>query len=265
MRIMTVINAKGGCGKSTIAMNLAAALAGEGYRTLLIDLDPQAQLTSWLNAGDGLTSVGTIAMPMAGKQLIGGVIQGMKIANLSFVASAQPLEDLGRQMAEEEGYHLRLTEVLGQVVDRFEFCVIDSPNQISPIMENAIAPADLFIVPFESTKAVKSYANVYALIQRIRREEPLALHVLSNLSRLQGHRKRVIELMQHEGIARAATEIRTCGWLAQVDEHGGSIFQYRPHANGAKDILALKEQALVTLGVKSPPDPLAIGRSQLVA
>ena len=265
MRILTVINAKGGCGKSTIAISLAAALALEGYRTLLIDLDPQAQLTSWLNAGDGITSLGTIVMPMARKRPIGGVIQDTKIANLSFIASAQPLEELGRQMTEEEDYHLRLTEVLSPVVDRFEFCVIDSPNQISPIMENAIAPADLFIVPFESTKAVKSYANVYALVQRIRGEEPLAHHVLSNLSRLQGHRKRVIALMEQDGIVRAPTEIRTCGWLAQVDEHGGSIFHYRPHANGAKDILVLKEQVLVTLGLKSQPDPLAIGRSPLVA
>jgi chromosome partitioning protein len=265
MRIVTVINAKGGCGKSTIAINLAAALDIEGYRTLLIDLDPQAQLTSWLNAGDGLSSPGSIVMPMAGKQPVGSVIQGTKIANLSFVASAQPLEELGRQMTEEENYHLRLAEVLRPVVDRFEFCVIDSPNQISPIMENAIAPADLFIVPFESTKAVKSYANVYALVQRVRGEEPPALHVLSNLSRLTGHRRRVIELMDREGIARAATEIRTCGWLAQVDDHGGCIFHYRPHANGAKDILALKEQVLVTLGLKSPPEPLLIRTSQLVA
>jgi len=265
MRIVTVINAKGGCGKSTIAMNLAAALAGQGYRTLLIDLDPQAQVTAWLNAGDGLTSLGTIVMPMAGKGSIGDVIQETKIANLFFVASAQPLEDLGRQMTEEEGYQLRLTKVLGQVVDRFAFCVIDSPNQISPIMENAITPAHLFIVPFESTKAVKSYANVYALVQRIRGEEPLALHVLSNLSRLPGHRKRVIELMERDGIARAPSEIRSCGWLAQVDEHGGSIFQYRPHANGAKDMLALKQHVLVTLGLESPPAPLMIGESQLVA
>ena len=168
-------------------------------------------------------------------------------------------------MTEEEGYHLRLTKVLGELVDRFEFCVVDSPNQISPIMENAITPAHLFIVPFESTKAVKSYANVYALVQRIRGEEPLALHVLSNLSRLQGHRKRVIELMEHDGIARAPSEIRSCGWLAQVDEHGGSIFQYRPHANGAKDMLVLKEQVLVALGMKSSSGPLAIATSQLVA
>jgi hypothetical protein len=132
-------------------------------------------------------------------------------------------------------------------------------------MENAITPADLFIVPFESTKAVKSYANVYALVQRIRGEEPLALHVLSNLSRLPGHRKRVIELMQHEDIASASSEIRTCGWLAQVNEHGGSIFQYRPHANGAKDILVLMEQVLISLRPTSSPDPLLSGNSYLIA
>jgi cellulose biosynthesis protein BcsQ len=53
MRVVTVINAKGGCGKSTIAMNLAAALAGNGYRTLLLDLDPQAQLPAAMGLGFG--------------------------------------------------------------------------------------------------------------------------------------------------------------------------------------------------------------------
>jgi hypothetical protein len=71
--------------------------------------------------------------------------------------------------------------------------------------------------------------------------------------------------MEQDRISRAPAEIRTCGWLAQVDEHGGSIFQYRPHANGAKDILALKEQVLITLGLGSPPEPVTIGRPQLVA
>jgi len=111
-------------------------------------------------------------------------------------------------------------------------------------MENAIVPADLFIVPFESTKAVRSYANVYKLIQNLRHDEPLMLHVLSNLSRLVGLRKRVIELMNTEGIGRAKSEIRSCGWLAQVDEHMGSIFFYRPKSNGAKDIAALLEEVI---------------------
>jgi hypothetical protein len=143
--------------------------------------------------------------------------------------------------------------------------VIDSPNQISPVMENAIFPADLFVVPFESTKAVKSYANVEALVQRMGGEAPSALHVLSNLSRLPGQRKRVIELMAREGIGRAAAEIRSCGWLAQVDEHSGSIFHFRPHANGAKDLLVLKNQVLVALGLIERAGSQSVDRSQVAA
>jgi hypothetical protein len=132
-------------------------------------------------------------------------------------------------------------------------------------MENAIFPADLFVVPFESTKAVKSYANVEALVQRMGGEAPSALHVLSNLSRLPGQRKRVIELMAREGIGRAAAEIRSCGWLAQVDEHGGSIYQFRPRANGAKDLLVLKGQVLVALGLIERAGTKSVDRPQLAA
>jgi chromosome partitioning protein len=265
MRIITVINAKGGCGKSTIAMNLAAGLAIEGYRTLLIDMDPQAQVTQWLHAGDGITNEGTIVIPMAGAQSIAEIIQPTQISNLCFIASAEGLEDLGRQITDDTEYYLLFTRLLGGIVDQFDFVVIDSPNQISPIMENAIFPADLFIVPFESTKAVRSYANVYKLIQRLRGEAPLMLHVLSNLSRLEGLRKRVIELMESDEITRANSEIRSCGWLAQVDEHGGSIFQYRPHSNGAKDIAALLKEVLLVLGLSSKPQPEEVATSQLVS
>jgi cellulose biosynthesis protein BcsQ len=127
--------------------------------------------------------------------------------------------------------------------------VIDSPNQISPVMENCIYPTDIFIVPFESTKAVRSYANFYQLLLRIRPDEQhRVLHVLSNLSRQPGLRRRVIETIGAHGIPMAKTEVRTCGWLAQVDENGGSIFHYRPHSKGAEDIAALVGEVLELLG-----------------
>jgi chromosome partitioning protein len=250
MRIITVINAKGGCGKSTIAMNLAAGLALRGARTLLIDMDPQAQVTQWLGLGDGLRDEGTLAAAIAGRQPLDALIQPTGVANLNFVASSEGLEQLGRQITEVEGYQMILTNHLSQLSRPVDFVVIDSPNQISPIMENAIYPTDLFIVPFESTKAVRSYANFYKLLMNLRPgEEHRLLHVLSNLSRQPGLRRRVSETMDVHDIPRAKTEIRTCGWLAQVDEHGGSIFHWRPYAKGAIDMAALLDEVLTLLAL----------------
>src|SRR5437764_8935182 len=98
MMIITVINAKGGCGKSTIAMNLAAGLALRGAATLLIDMDPQAQVTQWLGLGDGLQNAGTLAAAIEGKQSLDALIQPTEMENLSFIASSEGLEQLGRQI-----------------------------------------------------------------------------------------------------------------------------------------------------------------------
>jgi chromosome partitioning protein len=254
VNIISVINAKGGVGKSTIAMNVAAGLARCGLDVLLIDMDPQAQVTQWLNAGDGLRTAGTLAAAMDGSQTLDEVIQPTPFEHLSFVASSDGLEDLGRQITDAEGYATILTRLLANASRQFEFVVIDSPNQISPIMENAIFPSDVFIVPFESTKAVRSYANFYQLLMRLRPgEEHRILHVLSNLSRQPGLRERVVQTLEAYGVPRARTEIRHCGWLAQVDEHGGSIFQYRPRSKGAVDMGLLVGEVLELLKLAPPP------------
>jgi chromosome partitioning protein len=245
MNIITVINAKGGCGKSTIAMNVASGLARYGHRVLLMDLDPQAQVTQWLAAGDGLSADGTLVAALMRQQTLSDVIQATGFERLSFVASADGLEDLGREISQTDGYPSMLTQLIAEehIADRFDFIVIDSPNQISPIMENAIFPADAFIVPFESTKAVKSYASIYKLLLKLRPNADFhLLHVLSNLSRLTGQRKRVLTLMSNDAMQSARSEIRSCGWLAQVDENGGSIFHYRPLSKGAQDMAALVEE-----------------------
>jgi chromosome partitioning protein len=261
MKIITVINAKGGCGKSTIAMNLACGLARSG-RVLFVDMDPQAQVTQWLKAGDGLSMAGTLLAALTGQQTLRDVIQSTRFQNLSFVASADGLEDLGRQMTEHEGYPSMLSQLLATegITGDFDFLVIDSPNQISPIMENAIFPADLFVVPFESTKAVRSYASFFKLLLRLRPSgDYRILHVLSNLTRLPGLRARVVSLMEHDEISIANTEIRTCGWVAQVDEFGGSIFEYRPLSKGAADMGQLVEEvrglfSLSTNGLSPIPE-----------
>jgi chromosome partitioning protein len=229
-------------------MNLAASLSLRGARVLLLDLDPQAQVTQWLHASDGFNVSGTLAAVFNGDQMLSEIVQPSRIANLHFAASADSLEEMGRQITDRESYAHLLAQQLATVIDSYDFAVIDSPNQISPIMENAIYPADLFVVPFESTKAVKSFASVYKLLllHRITGDYRI-LHVLSNLTRLPGLRRRVLELLDADGLSPAKTEIRSCGWLAQVDEYGGSIFHWRPLSRGAADIGALVEEAMATL------------------
>src|SRR5450432_4284606 len=100
MNIITVINAKGGCGKSTIAMSLASGLAVRGSATLLIDMDPQAQVTQWLGAGDGLSPKGTLVEAMQGETTLDATVQPTHFDNLWFVPSSQGLEELGRQITD---------------------------------------------------------------------------------------------------------------------------------------------------------------------
>jgi chromosome partitioning protein len=253
VQIITVINAKGGCGKSTIAMNLAADLAARGARTLLVDMEPQAQVTQWLDAGDGLTAEGILVAAFAGRVTLADVVQPTAFPHLFAVASAEGLEDLGRRLVDHERYAATFARLLAELpAPGFDYDVLDSPNQISPVMENTIYPADLFVVPFESTKAVKSYANFYKLLLALRPGEPhRLLHALSNLSRQRGLRNRVIALMTADSIPIARTEVRSCGWRARADEHGGAIRRFRPRSRGAADMACLTSEVLDVLTARA--------------
>ncbi len=255
MKIITSINAKGGCGKSTLASSVAAALSRRGKRTLLVDMDPQAGLTGWYRLGDGASTQGTITAVMSGLQTLPETIQNTHLPKLDFVASSSELEYLGAKLKDEVGYETTLGQHFGQpdIYQTYDFIVIDSPNQVSPVMHNAIFATDLFLVPFIDPDSVARYPNLFSAIELIRPERDYhQLNVLTGLSNQAGKRKHVLLMLQTMGLEPAKTEVRYCGYLGSVSVEGGSIFEHRARSKGAEDVDLLTDEILMNLDVEAP-------------
>ena len=251
MKTIVSINGKGGCGKSTLASNIAAGYARLGFRVLLVDMDPGSEMSEWYAKGNGIDTRDTIVAVLQGTQSVNEVVQETHLPNLSFIGSARALEHVTAQAENEEGYETSLLRALAPLRGDFDLVVIDAPNNISPAQNMTIFMGDLFLVPFKDPSSVKRYPGVYQQMHRLRpRRDFKLLHVLTGLTNQPGLRSEVAGMADQHGFAKARTEVRYCGYLAKVGLNGGSIFEYRPASNGAADMAALVEETRQALGLE---------------
>ena len=165
MKTIVSINGKGGCGKSTLASNVAAGYARLGFRTLLLDMDPGSEMSEWFAKGNGIDTRNTIVTVLQGTQPVREVVQRTHLPNLWFIGSARALEHVTAQAENEEGYERHLARHLAPLRDDFDVVVIDAPNNISPAQNMTIFVADLFLVPFKDPSSVKRYPGVFQQMQ----------------------------------------------------------------------------------------------------
>jgi len=144
-KVYAFANQKGGVGKTTSAINLAACLAEAGERSLVVDLDPQANATSGL----GMRANGTSTYDLLDGAPLSSLAKPTQFANLFLVPSQPELAGAAVELSHREDGDRYLADAL-QHTDGFDFVLLDCPPSLGPLTVNALAAADRVIVPVQT-------------------------------------------------------------------------------------------------------------------
>ena len=255
MRVIAVVNQKGGCGKTTTTVNLAGCLATDGSRVLVIDLDPQAHATLALGVepeelDENLYEV--LSEPGGGDQLARVLIEVGE--DLFLAPSGIVLSALEQKLATEpvDSRTERLGAAIEGLPDEFDFVLIDCPPNVGLLTFNALRAADEVIVPLETSRFAihgleKLLETIGLLAERIGHE--LTVRVLPTLydGRTRFSRKTLGEIRELFKDMCFDTVVRLNVKLREAAAQGIPIHAYAPRANGALDYAALAVEVIASV------------------
>ncbi|MDO4902071.1 MAG: ParA family protein [bacterium] len=149
MKVISITNQKGGVGKTTSSINIAFYLAKMGFRTLLLDFDPQGNATSGLGV-DKNTLSGTMSDVISGEKFLKDVILDTEWDNLKIAPATPVLANTEVELANEKGRFSKLKAALASVNESFDFVIIDSPPSLSLLTVNGFIASDFLILPVQA-------------------------------------------------------------------------------------------------------------------
>jgi len=248
-RILAVVNQKGGVGKTTTTVNLAAALAQAGKRVLLVDLDPQGNAT--MGSGvDKRTATRTVYHVLLGLGELTGIRTRSERGGYDLVPANRDLAGAEVELVELPARETRLKAALERVADDYDYILIDCPPSLSLLTVNALAAAHRVLIPMQCEYyALEGLSDLVGTIKRVRASLNPGLDIAGLLRTMYDPRNTLSqqvsrELEQHFGDKVFRTLVPRNVRLAEAPSYGVPAVVWDATSKGAQAYVALAGEVL---------------------
>ena len=244
--VYAIANQKGGVGKTTTAVNLAACVAEAGYESLLIDIDPQANAT--IGLGLDKTDPVTIYDVLIGSAKLEDIVRPTGIDRLSVVPAGPDLAGANVELPRIPGSEKMLREALSGVRERYAFILLDCPPSLGPLTVNALVAADRVIVPVQAEYfALEGLAGLLDTLSLVQRELNPWLTVAGMLLTMHDGRTKLAqdverEVREHFPELVFDTVIPRNVRIGEAPSFGKPVIHHDPHCAGADAYFELAKE-----------------------